>query len=133
MQRQFKITVNGVDYQVAVVELGGQPASSNHVAANVPAPSAPSAPAVVEYAAAQQIPETPAVDAGHDELAQMGGVVAHIYVKEGQLIAEGERILDLEAMKMKVPLVASRAGKVLRILVAEGDAVDGGQALICIA
>ena len=63
----------------------------------------------------------------------MGGVVASIFVKEGQSVAEGERILELEAMKMKVPVMASRSGKVSRLLVTVGEAVQGGQSLLTIA
>ncbi len=116
MPRQFKITVNGVDYQVAVDELGAEPFAA------VPAPVAPAAPAPVASEAS-----------GSDQPAQMGGVVAHIYVKVGQRVGEGERLLDLEAMKMKIPLISSKSGTVTRILVAEGDSVENGQALLSIA
>ena len=85
-------------------------------AAPVAAPAAPSAPA----------------GAG-DQCAQMGGVVASIAVKEGQVVAEGERLVELEAMKMKVPVISSCAGKVSRIAVAVGDAVESGQVLVVIA
>lgn len=125
MQRKFKITVNGVDYQVAVEELGDSP----FAAAAVPvapvaavAPAVPSAPAAVAPAANAAV--------GSDELAQMGGVVAQLYVKVGQVVGEGERLMDIEAMKMKIPVIASQSGAVTRILVAEGEAVENGQALL---
>jgi methylmalonyl-CoA carboxyltransferase small subunit len=38
----------------------------------------------------------------------------------------------LEAMKMKTHLLASKAGQVTRVLVAPGDAVEGGQPLVTI-
>jgi len=126
MPRQFKITVNGVDYQVAVDELGAEPFAAvpapAAAAPAIPAPVAPAAPAPVASEAS-----------GSDQPAQMGGVVAHIYVKVGQRVGEGERLLDLEAMKMKIPLISSKSGTVTRILVAEGDSVENGQALLSIA
>jgi biotin carboxyl carrier protein len=63
----------------------------------------------------------------------MGGVVASIAVKEGQAVSQGDRIAELEAMKMKVPVMAGCSGKVTRIAVAVGDAVESGQVLVVIA
>ena len=130
MSRLFKITVNGTDYDVAVDELtditsqimpkyvATAPASSGSVTAT----SAP--------AAASQ----PVAKAGSgDQCAQMGGVVASIHVKEGQTVSEGERIMDLEAMKMKVPVIANCSGKITRLLVSAGDGVENGQVLATIA
>lgn len=131
MSRQFKITVNGVDYQVAVEELGvGAPVAAPAPAFITAAPVA-AAPAPAPVAAPAAVAAAPA-GAG-DEVAQMGGVVAQIYVNQGQSVNIGDRLLDLEAMKMKIPLMASRSGQVTRILVNQGDAVEGGQALISIA
>ena len=63
----------------------------------------------------------------------MGGVVAAILVKDGQAVTEGERIVEIEAMKMKVPVMASMSGTVSRILVSAGDAVVAGQPLITLS
>lgn len=128
MQRHFKLNVNGTDFDVVVEEVSSiytpraaapvayTPAPAVSAAAPVAAPAAPSAPA----------------GAG-DQCAQMGGVVATIAVKEGQSVAEGERLVELEAMKMKVPVISSCAGKVSRIAVAVGDAVESGQVLVVIS
>ena len=63
----------------------------------------------------------------------MGGVVSGVMVKEGQQVNEGDKIAELEAMKMKVPVMAGCSGKVTRIAVAVGDAVESGQVLVVIA
>ena len=63
----------------------------------------------------------------------MGGVVVEVCVKVGQAVAVGDRLLVLEAMKMKSPVMATRAGQVTRVLVAPGDPVEGGQPLVTIA
>ena len=62
-----------------------------------------------------------------------GGIVSEILVKEGQQVNEGDKIAELEAMKMKVPVTATCSGTVSAIHVAVGDAVEGGQALLTIA
>ena len=63
----------------------------------------------------------------------MGGVVVEVLVKVGQTVAAGDRVLVLEAMKMKTPVIATSGGQVTRVLVAPGDPVEGGQALVTIA
>jgi len=130
MPRQFKITVNNVEYDVAVLELNA--GSSQLMPSYTPTPAA----AQISTAAvsAPSVASSAPVAAGSgDQCAQMGGVVASIAVKQGQSVNEGDEIVVLEAMKMKVPVVADRAGKVSRILVAVGDGVENGQVLLTIA
>ena len=130
MPRQFKVTVNGREYEVSVLELtAGQ-------AAQAPVPNAALAAATAASAAATA-PATsappPAAAGAGDELAGMGGVVVEVDVTVGQTVAAGDRLLVLEAMKMKTPVTASRAGQVTRVLVKPGDAVEGGQPLVTIS
>ncbi len=128
MPRTFKITVNGTEYDVAVEELtdGATQIMPRYTPAAVATASAvpAAAPAVAKAA--------PAAGSG-DQVAQMGGVVTQILVKPGQSVAEGDKIAELEAMKMKVPVTATCSGTVSAIHVAVGDAVEGGQALLTIA
>ena len=128
MPRTFKITVNGTEYDVAVEELtdGATQIMPRYTPAPVAAVSA--APAAV--AAPKAAP--PAVGGGA-QVAQMGGVITQILVKPGQSVNEGDKIAELEAMKMKVPVMASCSGTVSAVHVAVGDAVESGQALLTIA
>lgn len=131
MQRLFKITVNGKEYDVAVQELtSGATLMPNYI--GTPAAAAPAAVAAVPVQAAAA-PATAAPAGSGDQCAQMGGVVAAILVKDGQAVTEGERIVEIEAMKMKVPVMASMSGTVSRILVSAGDAVVAGQPLITLS
>ena len=128
MQRHFKLNVNGNDFDVVVEEVSSSytPVASAP-AAYIPAP-------VVSAAAPVAAPAAPSAPAGAgDQCAQMGGVVASIAVKEGQAVNPGDRIAELEAMKMKVPVMATCSGKVSRIAVAVGDAVESGQVLVVIS
>jgi biotin carboxyl carrier protein len=132
MPRHFKVTVNGREYDVSVLELApGEtapaPVAAVGVAGMAAAPVAPPAAAGTPHTA----PAIPG-EAG-DVLAGMGGVVVEVHVNVGQTVVAGDRLLVLEAMKMKSPVIATRAGKVTRVLVSPRDAVEGGQVLVTIA
>jgi glutaconyl-CoA decarboxylase len=129
----FKITVNGKEYDVAVQELtSGAAIMPNYI--GTPAAAAPAAvAAVVSTPQAAAAPQAPIAAGSGDQCAQMGGIVKSILVKEGQSVNAGDRIVELEAMKMVVPVMASVSGKVSRILVAAGDAVTSGQPLITLS
>ena len=130
MPRQFKVTVNGREYEVSVLELtAGQAAPAAAPTSAMPVAAAGSATTAAPAVAAAP---RPAAGTG-DEVAGMGGVVVEVDVKVGQTVATGDRLLVLEAMKMKTPVMATRAGQVTRVLVAPGDAVEGGQPLVTIA
>jgi biotin carboxyl carrier protein len=132
MPRQFKVTVNGREYDVTVLELTAGQAAQSPGPAPAAVAAAGSATSAAPSAAAPQQQATAAAGAG-DEVAGMGGVVVEVDVKVGQTVAVGDRLLVLEAMKMKTPVVASRSGQVTRVLVSPGDPVEGGQALVTIA
>lgn len=61
--------------------------------------------------------------------AMMPGRVVTVLVDEGAEVAAGDGVLVLEAMKMENEIVAEGPGVVSKILVAEGQAVDGGEPL----
>ena len=132
MTRLFKVTVNGREYDVAVLEMTPGVASAA-VSALAPPPgltgdTASVAPVPV---ATHATAPSGAATSG-DEVAQLGGVVVQVDVRVGQTVTQGQRLLVLEAMKMKNHLLASRAGQVSRVLVAAGDAVEAGQPLLTI-
>lgn len=128
MSRLFKISVNGTEYDVAVEEL-------TDGASQIMPRYTPGAPAAaISTAPVAAAPSAVRAEAGSgDQCAQMGGVVVQICVKTGDSVNEGDKIAELEAMKMKVPVVASRSGKISRIVVAVGDGVENGQVLLTIA
>jgi pyruvate dehydrogenase E2 component (dihydrolipoamide acetyltransferase) len=63
------------------------------------------------------------------EGADSGNVVS-ILVKEGDAIAKGQGIIELETGKAVAPVPASAAGKVTRIIVAVGDKIAVGQPIL---
>lgn len=130
MQRRFRITVDGRTYDVTVDDLseGGsllypQPGSMTlPAAAPAPAPSS-----------GEPRPAPAAAAAGPgDVLSNMGGVVDAVRVKVGQQVGQGEEIMIVQAMKMNMPVLAPRAGTVIKLAVKPGDAIEPGQILATI-
>jgi biotin carboxyl carrier protein len=62
-------------------------------------------------------------------LAEVAGKVLRVEAPVGTKVADGDTIVLVECMKMEIPLVASAAGSIAEIHVAEGDNVAEGQAV----
>lgn len=62
--------------------------------------------------------------------APMPGAVVSIAVAAGEQVAEGQKLLTMEAMKMETTLYAERAGKISEVLVRPGAQVEGGELLM---
>ena len=62
----------------------------------------------------------------------MQGTVIKLLVTEGQVVAEGDAVLVLEAMKMENQIQADKAGKVAKINCKAGDTVGSGDVLLVI-
>jgi biotin carboxyl carrier protein len=60
------------------------------------------------------------------------GTILDIFVKQGDKVSIGQRILMLEAMKMENNIESDKAGTVTEIKIAKGDAVMEGDVLIVI-
>ena len=78
-------------------------------------------------------PRRPAADRGArmDEVrAAINGRVLEVCIAAGTDVAEGQRVLVLEAMKMEHALAAPRAGRVAKVEVEPGQQVSPGQLLL---
>ena len=118
--KNYRITVNGTAYDVAVEEVGaGAAPAAAPVAAPVAAPAAPApAPAAASGAAGSIVVAAP-----------MPGKIINVKANVGQSVKKGEVILLLEAMKMENEVVAPEDGTVASINVSAGDTVEGGYTL----
>jgi acetyl-CoA carboxylase biotin carboxyl carrier protein len=58
---------------------------------------------------------------------EAAGIVSRIERREGEFVARDAPILFVEIMKMEIPVAAPADGKIVRLLVAEGDSVAEGQ------
>lgn len=61
------------------------------------------------------------------------GVVVNIFVKEGDTVANGQPIIELENEKAVASIPSTAAGKVEKIFIKNGDRISVGQRLIAIA
>jgi acetyl-CoA/propionyl-CoA carboxylase biotin carboxyl carrier protein len=75
----------------------------------------------------------PAAAAGGNALTSpMQGTIVKVAVAEGELVAEGDLVVVLEAMKMEQPLTAHRSGVVTGLAAAAGDTVSAGAVIAVI-
>jgi biotin carboxyl carrier protein len=60
----------------------------------------------------------------------MPGLVVQIFVSPGQEVAEGEKLLTLEAMKMENIIKAAGSGIIKSVLIEKGNSVEKNQIMI---
>jgi len=127
MEKKFKVTVDGKTYDVTVQDVS-EPGSNLYpspgLRANIVTNAAPVAAAPASEANAAT---------GEDELpSPLSGVVVEIAVSPGMRVVKGDKVMVVEAMKMKTMISAHKSGKVSSIAVAVGEGVEAGQALMVI-
>jgi len=106
--------------------------------APAPAPSAPIAAPAPLVAASPETP-APARAAGDVVKSPMVGSVylqpepgADVFVKVGDTVAAGQTLMIIEAMKTMNPIPAPKAGRIIEILVEDGQPVEFGEPLAVI-
>ncbi|WP_257325440.1 sodium-extruding oxaloacetate decarboxylase subunit alpha [Pseudoalteromonas rhizosphaerae] len=81
----------------------------------------------------EHIPQSASVASGETLNAPLAGNIFKIKVKAGQTVNEGDVVIIMEAMKMETEIRATHTGTIAEILVAEGDSVATGDAMIALA
>ncbi|HCV02239.1 sodium-extruding oxaloacetate decarboxylase subunit alpha [Pseudoalteromonas sp. APAL1] len=79
------------------------------------------------------IPQSASASAGETLNAPLAGNIFKVKVKPGQTVNQGDVVIIMEAMKMETEIRAAHTGTVAEVLVAEGDSVATGDALIALA
>lgn len=115
--KNYRITVNGTAYDVAVEELGSSVAPA--VSTVKPAPAAPATAPAPAASSAGSIAVT----------SPMPGKILAVKASVGQAVKKGDVVLILEAMKMENEVVAPEDGTIASIAVAVGSAVEAGDTL----
>lgn len=121
--KNYKITVNGTTYDVAVEEVGtgSAPAAAAPVAAPVATPAPAAAPA-----------SKPAASGSKGSVvvsAPMPGKILAVKTEVGKDVKKGDVLLVLEAMKMENEIVAPEDGTVASVDVSVGSSVESGDTL----
>ena len=121
--KNYRVTVNGVAYDVVVEELSAE---------SVAAPAAPAAaPAPAQKAAPAAKPAAPAGNAGANAVkAPMPGNILKVNVKVGSSFKKGDVLCVLEAMKMENEIMAPQDGTVVSVEVTAGTTVASDAVLL---
>ena len=123
--KNYRITVNGTAYDVAVEELG----QGAVVAAPVAAAPAPAVAPVAAAPVAAAAPKASGTEGSVKVAAPMPGKILGVKASVGQAVKKGDVIIVLEAMKMENEVVAPEDGTVASINVSEGANVESGDVL----
>ena len=114
--KKLKITLLGKTYEVLVEDMGEASEPSAYYAERTPMPTAvPLAP--IESSVTTEVS------------APMNGTVLEIAVSVGAEVNAGDRLLVLEAMKMKNTIPSPANGTVRQIFTHVGDNVSTGELL----
>ena len=117
IMKNYRITVNGVAYDVAVEEMGEGAAASAPAPAAAPKPAAPKA--------------APAAGAGAIKInSPMPGNILSVKASAGQAVKKGDVLMILEAMKMENEICAPQDGTIASVQVSAGDSVESGDVLV---
>ncbi len=119
--KNYKITVNGTTYDVAVEEVGAGSAPASAPAAAPAAAPAPAAPAAKPAASGSQGSVVVS--------APMPGKILAVKTEVGKAVKKGDVLLVLEAMKMENEIVAPEDGTVASVDVTVGASVESGDTL----
>ena len=128
-----EIEVERGDLRIKVARNVGVAAAPAVYAAPAPTPVAATAPAAAPAAPAAAQHEGDVVN------SPMVGTVylqaepgAPPFVRVGDMVSEGQTLLIIEAMKTMNPIPAPRAGRIVELLVGDGQPVEFGEPLAVI-
>ena len=120
-----QVTVDGVDYEVDIPD-----ATSARTRPIVPA-RATSRPEVRQRPAERPRPSPSAAADSQDVIrAPMPGRIVSVNVSTGDSVSRGQAVVVLESMKMENTIAAPRDGIVSQVHVSADDSVQHGQSLV---
>ena len=130
----YNVTVNGIEENIARVEVNGTPYT---VEIDKPVKAAPKpvtrpASAPKTSTGAPVVARPAATSSKSGIKSPLPGVILDIKVKEGDTVKKGQLIAILEAMKMENNINADKDGVVSAVKVNKGDSVLEGTDLIII-
>lgn len=147
---KFEYTVQGVDYEVDIIEVEGtlakvsvngiefdvelkQPISVGSTISKKTTSVKPQAAIVQGTVEKQASPPVVKAGEGTKVTSPLPGTITSIKVKVGDTVAVGDTVVVLEAMKMQNNIEAENAGTITSVMVNVGDSVMEGAVLVTIA
>ena len=142
--RMYKLSVNNNEYDVTVkkvtpkeatVEVNGveKIVTINEIKnLSLPKATQEEGPRPVYHPSktGQSAPQIKKVGGQNGVKAPIPGQIKAIFVKQGDKITSGQKVLIMEAMKMENVINSNCAGTVKRVLVGNGDTVNQDQLLV---
>lgn len=125
MKKNFRVTVNGKDYDVEVEELK----DGMKIEQSIPKVELKNEE-VKEEIKEEVVVQAPATSGNIKINSPMPGNIWKVFAKNGDKVEKNQVILILEAMKMENEIVAPQAGTIANILVKEGDKVNANQVIV---
>lgn len=134
---EYEAEINGIEENIAEVSVNGvlytveidrkiHPSKTPKLVRTMAVPSTDSHPSTSKTA-------SPLAPKGAGNIkSPLPGVILDIYVREGDNVKIGQKLLMLEAMKMENNINADKEGRVATIKVSKGDSVMEGDILIII-
>lgn len=147
---KYNYTVQGVDYEVDIIEVEGtlakvsvngtefevemkEPISTGKTFNRAKAVKPVAAPVTGSAPEPAKTPEPVKAGEGTKICSPLPGTITSVAVKVGDAVAAGDTVVVLEAMKMQNNIEAETAGTVTSVMVNVGDSVMEGAVLVTIA
>lgn len=143
--KKFNFKINGNDYHVQVKNIEGDVAEIevNGTTYEVEIEKKLAQPITPKLVRERAVPSTdvdkaitkttkPAQKSGGGVKSPLPGTILEVFVKVGDTVKMGDKLLVLEAMKMENKIDADKAGTVKELKVHQGDTVMEGDLLLII-
>ena len=140
MIQRFKLTIDGVDYDVEIGETSTSPVdvTVDGTTYSVDLPADLGRTSLAATTPSRPSPEWPSAPSptaptsgGPDSInAPIPGRIIRLLVNVGDKVTAGQGVVMMESMKMEQTIESAIDGIVKNILVSPGDAVAHGQAMV---
>jgi glutaconyl-CoA decarboxylase len=129
---KLQITIDGREYSVDLRDDAGQ-ININVNGKDFPFAKGQDMPVAGQISEAPQA-QLPRRDFGQKEIsAAIAGVISEVFVKDGDVVNVGDKLLTLSAMKMENEIVAPAEGRIKEVKVKPNQKVKEGDILIVFA